>query len=264
MAMERPILFSGDMVRAILDGRKTQTRRVIKPQPLHPPIVACYRGGHTGFYGYAFGPGTDHNAPDSEFRLCPYGRPAGSIFPHDPGDRLWVRETFFIDDLRYFKGQLPKKWPDDLPKDALYYRADGTCCDQIPECDHDNLAQRERSEKQRFRRKDNGPAYLRPSIHMPRWASRITLEVVKVRVERVRDISEGDAIAEGWHPGIWGDKPHAGNGGPFDWFRSLWDSLNAKRGFGWDANPWVWVVEFRRLPGGGDPDGGSAGATGGC
>lgn len=221
------------MVRSILDGRKTQTRRVIKPQPFYEQCPDGYGMLPPGAYwfwenrtktnrGGGFANVGEVSASIQKFK-CPYGQ---------LGDRLWVRETFFIDDFRYHKGPLPKCWPDDLPKGDLYYRAEGTCCDQIPECSH-----------------DYGPWPMRPSIHMPRWASRITLEITSVRIERVQDISEEDAKAEGATP------HHLGNASfqmyptePYQaGFARIWDSLNAERGFGWDANPWVWVIEFRSV-----------------
>ena len=169
---ERPVLFSGEMVRAILEGRKTQTRRVIKPQPLW-----------VGDPNVAF---KTHSANPKGIINCPYGQ---------PGDRLWVRETFA-----------------GTKNTGFAYRATDTAY---------------------------GHKW-RPSIFMPHWASRINLEVVSVRVERVQDISIEDAYDEGME---WGDQ----GCGVLE-FKNLWDSINLKRGYGWDANPWVWVIEFKRLP----------------
>jgi len=201
---ERPILFSGEMVRAILDGRKIQTRRVVNPQPPSAEAVRAKSGSNYDVF-------RRHKA-DRVWRVagpvwavrdlmarepgwtCPYGY---------AGDRLWVRETWQawteFDDTR----------PCDLPTIArthINYPADGNVWDS--------------------RR--------RPSIHMPRWASRITLELTDVRVERVQEISEEDAKAEG--------VPEAASIGKF---RVLWDEINAKRGYGWDANPYVWCLSFR-------------------
>ena len=86
----------------------------------------------------------------------------------------------------------------------------------------------------------------RSPVAIPRWASRILLEITEVRVQRLQDMDEGDAIAEGWHHGVWGDMPHVGNGGPFDWFASAWD-YTAKPGAQWKDNPWVWAVSFKRV-----------------
>jgi hypothetical protein len=187
---ERPILFNDEMVRAILDGRKTQTRRVAKVETCDTRPLG---GGHvfitpTGCYS--------PRTPEHHVSYCPYGQ---------PGDRLWVRETF-----RVIDGQTQ-------PRIAIDYRAD-------PEdkwCRIGDFL-------------GDGKKW-RPSIHMPRWASRILLEITNVRVERVQEISVADAKAEG----VCGLSARAE-------FLMLWDSINAKRGFGWDANPWVWVIEFRR------------------
>jgi hypothetical protein len=173
---ERPILFSGPMVRAILDGRKTQTRRAIRP-----PMP--WRDG----WGVGLG---EYN--------CPYGQ---------PGDRLWVRETW-----------APKQW-----EKGACYRATGDLL-------------------------DTGHCQWRPSIHMPRWASRITLEVIGVRVERLQDISEADAEAEGCEPLPMCGGPEVGGYNCYQsGFELLWGSINGKLA-PWSSNPWVWVVEFQRIP----------------
>ena len=180
---ERPIIFSGPMVKAILEGRKTQTRRVLKK-----------RGQYT---------------TRKEAR-CPYGQ---------PGDRLWVRETFmahsgswrYLASSGFFDSWFGQKWT--------------------------------------------------PSIHMPRGASRILLEITGVRVERLQEITEEDAKAEGvplliqkmkvtdtkfvdGKLGVFGKIEEATYRGPF---RDLWDKLNEKRGFGWRRDPWVWVLTFKML-----------------
>jgi len=165
---ERPILFSTEMVKAILDGRKTMTRRVVKDP-----------------YKYITIP-----------RPSPYGR---------VGDRLWVRETFVID-------------ADGMPD----YRAD---------C-------------------DSGVIAWRPSIFMPRKLSRITLEITSVRVERLQEITEEDAIKEGAGPGHILCSPTIFNPEtetPKDYrtgFSYLWDAINRKT-YPWESNPWVWVISFR-------------------
>lgn len=204
MKIECPILFSGPMVRAILDGRKTQTRRVIKPQP---PFGCGYE--INGANSHALCRSIDRpevwvapTARSKDHRLpCHYGQ---------PGDRLWVRETFHPNLV------LPI---EDRPAGDFIYRADQT----------------------------NGvstySAQWKPSIHMPRLASRITLEIIGVRIERVQEISEEDAEAEGL------DAVHSDMGvvSAREHYKELWDNLNAKRGFGWDENPWIWVLEFRRV-----------------
>ena len=192
---ERPILFSTEMVKAILEGRKTQTRRVIKPQPNDIRESPFVKSGIETTHGY-------------EIKL-----------KYEPGDRLWVRETWHkhSDD-------------DDFCTGEIHYRATEICV---------------------------GTKWI-PSIFMPRWASRITLEVVNVRVERVQDICFEDCLSEGCDSGFEhydGSCNHIEDGSCCQgwhygskWnFRYLWDSINAKRGYSWDANPWVWVIEFRRV-----------------
>ncbi len=235
---DRPILFSGPMTRALLEGRKTQTRRILKPQPpADMGLVGVYAPALTAVFGYV--------TPDADFKVP---------LRYMPGDRLWVREAW---------KPIPKSRPGGyfVPGSPFYgldafYQADGNCPLWA-----------------------NGP--WKPSIHMPRWASRLTLIITDVRVERLQEISEADALAEGvihqdptpddedWNlrwsaeqglapepmspvwlaPGtrqdygprrdepLWGPTPEFA-------FRLLWDSLNASRGFGWDANPWVVALTF--------------------
>lgn len=206
---ERPILFSGPMVRAILEGRKTQTRRVVKHQPIKGDVYPTKDDG-------IWGAQTERSV--TSYFACPHGQ---------PGDRLWVRETWGLLDTQ----------PCDGPERAtIGYRADG-----------DGNA-------------PNGRYQLwRPSIFMPRWASRLTLEILRIRVERLQDITEDDCIDEGVpHDGLVGY--YCEEGDPNDpedigahrcnWragYKQLWDSLNAARGHGWDKNPWVWVIEFKRI-----------------
>lgn len=172
---ERPILFSGGMVRAILDGRKTQTRRVIKPQPSKP-----VGPNHDGLW-------SDTCDPVTRYFGCPYGQ---------PGDRLYVRET----------------WRINLSGN-IWYRADG---------------------------KSVADGLWKPSIHMPRILSRITLEIESVRVERVQEITPDDCRAEGI-----GDEFN--DIGARYCFGQLWNEINEPRGFGWEVNPWVWAITFRRV-----------------
>lgn len=188
---EKPILFSGKMVREILNGHKTQTRRVIKPLP--PAWLTQF--GYTIFTpdGHISGRGVyDDNIGEKYFR-CPYGKIGG---------HLWVRETW---------GMLPH------PKQAsqTIYKADN-------EIDLDKW---------------------KPSIHMPRWASRITLKVTDIRVERLQSITDGDVAKEGV---TWGTSIvlHPEISPARKAFKALWNEINAKRGFSWDVNPWVWVVSF--------------------
>lgn len=201
---DRPILFTASNVRAILEDRKTQTRRVLKIRgvdggqyPITSPAEEMLR----------FDDGTFHYRSTGALSgpyPCPYGA---------EGQRLWVRETAWLPpsvsvrDLR--------EGADTWPK--CIYSADAD--------DYDLEFVRAWRWKQR------------PSIHMPRWASRITLEITDVRVQRVQDISEEDALAEGCRSQI----KHSAA------FADLWDSINESRGFGWNANPYVWALTFRRV-----------------
>ncbi|NML34889.1 hypothetical protein HHL14_29200 [Paraburkholderia sp. G-4-1-8] len=207
---ERPILFSGPMVRALLDGSKTQTRRVVKPQPVEQ---TGWVGG--AYWGRRPARGilpADQWCIRDMLQFCPYGQ---------PGDRLWVRETW--------RGVVEISAPGaPLEYGVARYVPDERYCRRV--------------EYQATQGRDSEP--WRPSIHMPRWASRITLEVTGVRVDRLQDINEDDAIAEGATPSIVGaDLEHlkfrAG-------FQSLWDSL-ATPATNWQANPWVWVIKLKRI-----------------
>lgn len=202
---DRPILFSGPMVRAILEGRKTQTRRRIKRQR---DMEFDINDLHFGPYWLSYA--TDAEGEAARVR-CPYG---------SPGDRLWVRET----------------WAENLgTAGGTIYRADhgDKCC---------GLATLDLAYGKCTHHVDRW----RPSIFMPRLASRITLEITGVRVERLQGISEADAMAEGC-PLINPDPFIPGHGGSpaSGWYSQLWEDIHGAGS--WDANPWVWVVEFHRL-----------------
>lgn len=196
----RPISFTGPMVKALLDGRKTQTRRVLKNVPLrgaehdarwNPHVLrpggAC-PNEWTFWDGPSHGPSLYHS---ERIRF-------------EPGDLLYVRECW-----RCFH-QLDGTKPRDMPQDSfVQYEASGPVFDE--------------GVSGRFR----------ADIHMPRWASRLTLKVTDVRVERVQEISEADAKAEG-----------VSRSASRRNFEALWDSINAARGFGWEANPWVVAISF--------------------
>lgn len=222
MAKERPLLFSAPMVQAILNGTKSQTRRLIK----NPEFFGCFTG----------------DCPHLDEKECraaianlfiPEFNPFGL-----PGDKIWVRETWYCDHCferdyrltrKIYVGQtLTDKECEAEWHPHLFYRADN------PEF-------------------EDGPPKWSPSIHMPRWASRITLEIIEVRVERLREISEESARAEGAAPydptayftiSEMGGAEHIA-----DWeyragFAKLWNSL-AKPGATWRDNPWVAVIEFK-------------------
>ncbi|WP_175760458.1 hypothetical protein [Burkholderia anthina] len=213
---ERPILFSAPMVRAILAGRKTQTRRVIKHQPpaaTREVFTFHHPDPRTHYWAFDGGSLLDWSHP------CPQG---------EIGDRLYVRETWQHSNHPF----------GPYERDCLvFYRADYLDDPLGPDLE---------------RSADGIRREWRPSIHMPRWASRITLEITGVRVERLQDIGEADACAEG---AIYGpllpmgwNKPNCKSDACMrSRFAVLWDGLNVARGHGWDANPWVWVVEFRRI-----------------
>ncbi len=207
----KPILFSTPMVKALLAGSKTMTRRVVNPQPkviheLRPDGVLVteqiFRSGKPGI-------------------KCPYW----------VGDILWVRETWALGTW----ADEPRACPPGL-KFCIHYIAD----------DRDGKAYYS-NDKDYDRISKLYKGYVnewkpRPSIHMPRWAARLFLEVTSVKVERLQDISDEDARREGDpHQGlIASENTHK------EWFKALWDSLNAKRGYSWESNPWVFAYEFKR------------------
>jgi hypothetical protein len=211
----KPILFSAPMIRALLDGRKTQTRRVLKPQPQ-------YVGGKI--------PGAIYK-DDFYWPLKTLGCGVISCNPfpparyledypikHAPGDRLWVREAWSGEYV--FRNMKPAQRPKAI------------------DCGHGDARFRETV----WHWADGSPDFgdwekPRPSIHMPRWASRLTLVVTDVRVQRVQEINQNDCIAEG----IFYASPDVNGRHEFE---DLWDSITAKQGFGWDANPWVVALTF--------------------
>lgn len=196
---ERPILFNGEMVRAILDGRKTQTRRVIKLPYTVPD--GWYPDRYNKEPNWTFW-GPRKSADSGKCMLPTFTCPQG-----EPGDRLWVRETWACSHLY---DQFP---PRLIPLDARFAYA---ATEHI------------------------GGLIKRPSIHMPQWASRILLEIESVRVERLNAITADDCRAEGTED----DK---NDGLVRLRFSQLWTGINEKRGFAWHVNPWVWVITFRRV-----------------
>lgn len=206
---ERPILFAGPMVRAILSGEKTVTRRVMKPQPTPSRL-----GGHS--WPCPIHQTMLHVEQELQNGEGIWGGLADSACPHGaPGDRLWVRETF----ATLSAGQYEPVKPAYGYGQEVRFAA----TDPLADCD---VGVR-------------GYPW-RPSIHMPRWASRILLEITAVRVERVQDISDEQALAEGV------DQTNTSIPGyARQRFQDLWESINGAGS--WDANPWVWVVEFKRI-----------------
>lgn len=196
----RPIIFSAPMVRAILDGRKTQTRRVLRLRP--PYVMEELDDGTPWPYATTWAEGDD----GTPWMPCHYG---------GPGDKLWVRETWGQPDSRHEEWSY-SRGPTNAALPVLY-----------------------RADKPTHGADDE---YWRPSIHMPRWASRITLKVKEVRVERLQDITVEDIEAEGLKP-----FPTARPCQSRRKFRTTWDDINEKRsGCGWASNPWVWSVTFER------------------
>lgn len=214
---ERPILFSGPMVRAILDGRKVQTRRIVKPQPVPAERSALFDVERIRWGDVCEG------LPEMVAVLME------SRSPYKPGMHLWVRETW---------SEIPEARPSGYFTDPkwigrrTWYAADND--------------------------KPTWGGKWRPSIFMPRWASRITLEITGVRVERLQDITRLDCVEEGWphdddpaHHPLQIQQARAGlddaviDDAAWCWYAELWDKINGPGS--WDSNPWVWVVSFRRI-----------------
>ena len=267
---ERPILFKSEMVKAILEGRKTQTRRVVKYLPeVGDPDNWCHKLDIV-----------NHCVGDYR-RFCPYGQPGDSEWrdgrppktgyyyirdllkndttpiwynpefevwgysPYDDPesiyldgfewagwksceDRLWVRETCRAEELK-------------SGLDGVRYMADNAFIEieNTESASHDWCKLYNHGKGG-----EDGMGKTVPSIFMPRWASRITLKVKNVRVERLQDITEEDAKSEGCEPGWWGLKyPYKAG------FSYLWESINKDRGYSWDSNAWLWVVEFEMMKG---------------
>jgi len=211
----RPILFSGAMVRAILAGTKTQTRRIISPQPTSngKGTRGAEHIGGTMFriWSEPLGRSTDVH--------CPYGK---------PGDLLWVRENW----------KMASNWDDLAPRDMPILAMGHQDVRYLADGDTDLSGK------------------TRVSIHMPRWASRITLEITEIRAERLQDISGDDAIEEGIEIPRCGCEVCAMNaprmcpadeGSAIEAYRALWDTINAERGFSWESNPWVWVIAYKEI-----------------
>jgi hypothetical protein len=226
MIRERPILFSDAMVKAILEGRKTQTRRILNPQPVECEKGLSWHtrqkevrlgGGGLGVCGGADSAWRAEEVKRFAAQRCAYG---------SPGDRLYVRETF--SGPHEWTDIPPAGWGWDGSHVPIWYWADGN-----PECGDWTRP--------------------KPGIHLPKRYSRITLEITDVRVQRLQEISEDDARAEGITDGgctECGNSEPCGCANPSpdarDAFCWLWNSINAKRA-PWDSNPWVWAISFKRI-----------------
>lgn len=230
----KPILFSSPMVRAILNGTKTQTRREVKPQPstYHDEEPYWFIGGyrvwrHTGTFNTLRTGGKEVS--------CPFG---------DVGDRLWVRETFALEHQVETDQKPPHN--DRRPikyegyEDDYWVQPHYRATDETPHLAYEDMPE--------------GVDHMcrwRPSIHMPRWASRITLEITKVRVQRLNEISDEDALAEGIQKsrdeyGYQADSEGRHySGDPIESFAGLWEFCYGDGS--WEANPLVWVIEFKRV-----------------
>lgn len=235
---ERGMIFNGEMVRAILDGRKTQIRRIMAPQPADDIERGIFPNPEV--IGWKSSRRHKHGSTTAHF--CHYGK---------PGDRIWVRETWGVVSHAFSDDGLMIDWVPDRPATAIHempfgngyysgyaiYAADG----DFTWGDDDGY--------------EDGRSCWKPSIHMPRAASRILLEITDVRAERLNTISEEDARAEGIIDGgclNCGEPEPCGCANPepdaTDAFAYLWQSIYGQES--WNANPWVWVIEFKRVEGG--------------
>ena len=208
MKKEHPSIFNSEMVRAILDGRKTQTRRVVKKRHIWCPDHETIEQ-HIDYMKYN---------QEGLLRCCPYGK---------VGDLLWVRENIRTICYPYQDGKFV------YGEYLIEYMADKVWV-KCPE-------QQEEWWRHNWRKRQSTTI---PSIFMPKWATRIWLEVTGVRAERVWGISVEDCLTEGI---IYQDGTEFWENGYIEAFKTLWDSINAKRGFGWDKNPFVWVREFKKV-----------------
>ena len=228
---ERPILFSGPMVRAIMEGRKTMTRRIVKPI-----IANCLEDGWGGEQQIYW---TRDDEPIEATRLCPYGA---------SDDRLWIKEAWrTYENFNEFSPKEIEKMAKNIGYEnawaPIQYEADQTRINWLD--------------------RQYGPGRYRHARFMPKWASRILLEIINIRVERLQDITEEEAIAEGIEPIPFADSKKKDNmftvttpeGDKYNYssnfktakeaFKALWQSINGPGS--WEQNPWVWVIEFKKL-----------------
>ncbi|WP_371335699.1 hypothetical protein [Klebsiella quasipneumoniae] len=227
---ERGMIFNGEMVRALLSGRKTQTRRIVKGTD--GAVKFCKEWDINGKEVFVVFGEKDHTGMNPVLGAisCPFGA---------VGDRIWVRETWGVVSHAFSDDGLMIDWVPDRPATAInempfgngyysghaIYAADG----DFTWGDDDGY--------------EDGRSCWKPSIHMPRWASRILLEITGVRVERLKSISDGDAIREGCSTADMKSGDCVA-----DVFARLWASIYGSDS--WNANPWVWVIEFKRVEGG--------------
>lgn len=218
---EHPIIMQADMVKATLDGSKTMTRRTygldrVNNSPNDWEFKRLNNGAIALFWR------VDIYDEDIALCKCPYGR---------VGDRLWVRETW--------APFLRLDYVGDKTGFRVEYKAGGV---------EDKYCTVEQAERLKARRGTNWDS----PLFMPRWASRILLEITEVRAERLHPISLNEIYAEGCpieRATIFDDPPeaYAKESDAFEWFNNLWNSINSKRGYGWETNPWVWVISYKRI-----------------
>ena len=240
---EHPILMNGTAVKATLEGHKTQTRRLIKPCPPSMGVLESARRWKDGWWRLNFA---------KPYPIGMGGLPTvgwrGAFKYGDIGDKLWLRETFTLESNfnlgTYpppFDDGRPVRWVEDEEFGRYWQQPHYRATDPPPELYYPD--------------REDGTVKWTPSIHMPRWACRIELGITGVRVERIKDTSFDDAIAEGCpmehmhdeRPPVFADGTllHQGIVGPVAWFADLWDSIYAKQGRSFNLNPWVWVLDFK-------------------
>lgn len=236
----KPILFNTEMVRAILDGRKSCTRRLVKPEP-------------QGYFEVSEEPLYIYDTDGNQGKITP---------PYQPGDILYVRETWRVGAWDIFNQMIAFDYKDGICGELTYIH-DRELFDRLVNQSRNDARQAkcEYNGADFVWEKGKSPCRWHPSIHMPKEAARIWLKVTDVRVERLQDITEEQACMEGtdpwdgvcyenngWHP-TFSDPDSGGDPNMVDGFHKLWNSTIKKSDldrYGWDANPWVWVIEFER------------------
>jgi len=212
---EKPLLMSGEMVRATLSGQKTHTRRIFKPQP----IECTFGFEYDGQMYLSVEAMKDHLFNDV---YGAKGSPYGSIYGDGTADTLWIRETW---QAQNHSGQ----WWHEVPRDSRDQYNWSLINRATPDPDLPM------------------PPKWMPSIFMPRWASRLTLRLTDIRIERLHEASLDDIKAEGCPAEYWQENNNGMSHAMYGWWEHLWDGLNARRGYPYKSNPWVWVVEFEAV-----------------